>query len=625
MFNANTQLQVSDLTFDGIKNNFKNFIKTKTEFEDYNFEGSTIGYVIDILAYDTYMKSIYTNLAVNETFVDTAQVRSNLVSLAKPFGYVPKSAAASTAKVIVTFSPNDDPTSIVIPAGTLFDAVKDGVKYTFVTNKEYNAVPNFGQYTAIVEIEEGNLIRQTFTYNSSKLVHELANDNIDISSLKIGVRENVENNLIDYYTRADDITNVRDNSKIYFLQENNRGNYEFYFGDNILGLRPEENSEIIAEYVVCSGKAANDIQKFNAVGYTGYNISDLSKRYTTSSVITTEASSFGADKEDIESIRFNSLNNYPIQGRLVTKKDYENYVKIQYNYIESINVWGGEDNVPPLYGKTILCLKPYDGYALTQEKKEEIVTQMKSRNVLSIDPIIVDPTFTFIVPDITVYFDSTKTVSTSDTIYNNVIKSVKDFEASELSNFDKVFRYSSFVRAIDKSDQSIISNKTVIKYEKRFVPIINTTMTYKIKFDTAIYHPYDGYVGGLKSSEFRINTTNEILHIEDNGYGSLDLVYFNGRDNKFIFKKGIGTVDYTNGTIALNALHVTQIQQESDIEIKIQIEIQDYDLEPKKSNILLLSSPTIRILDTYNRQILNSGVVNTDGDISPIYTSNIAY
>lgn len=625
MFSANTQLTVSELSFDKIKDSFKNFVKNKTEFEDYNFEGSTINYLLDILAYDTYMKSIYTNMAVNETYIDTAQVRSNLVSNAKKMGYVPKSAMAARARLAINIIPNDAPSQIVVPKGTVFQAVKDGVRYVFSTFEEY-VIPRSsdGRYSIAINVYEGNFITQEYRYSSNTTGYEILNSNVDTSTLGVGVLDNNNSSVVSYYERVDDITTLDSSSQIYYLQENTDEHFEIYFGDGILGFKPPEDSRILITYITTTGSEANGIRVFSTTGFTGYNFDNPTKKYTASTVTTIENSNGGADKQDVESIRFSAINNFPIQGRLVTRKDFEDFVRINYPNIQSINVWGGEDNNPPIYGKTILCLKPFGAYALTEERKEAMIISMKKRNVLSIDPVIVDPTFTYVVPDIFVTYDSSRTTNSAGAIYNNISTAIRNYELNSLSNFGKTFRYSAFINMIDRADPSILSNKTTIKYEKRFTPILNTTLSYTILFDTPIDHPYDGYIGGLTSNTFKISSSTNVQQLRDDGFGKIQMFFFDASGQRVISNKNVGTVDYEKGIVKLNAISISEIMDGS-IEIKLMIEPLNYELDPTKNNIILLATPLLRIQNNVDRQITQSGIVTVEGNISPIYSSSLSF
>ena len=624
MFTANTELQVSNMDFQSIKNNLIDFIKTKTEFQDYDFEGSTINYLVDLLSYNTYMNSFYTNMAINESFLDTAQLRSNVVSNAKKLGYVPKSASAAVAKVTVSFSPNDNPSEIKIPKKTKFFAKKDGVDFNFVTKQDYIVQKNNNSWKGEISIHEGEYFTQNYDFNENKEFYEILEKGVDISSLTVGIKPNQNSTQIEYWTKADSIIDVDGVSPVFFLQENSSGRYEIYFGNGVIGKSPATGNVIILDYFVTRGKLGNNIASFTPVGYSGENLLDSSKKYTASSVITSQRSTLGVDQEEISSIRFNAPNNYFYQNRLVTKTDYEVFIKKNYPQIESLNVWGGEDHWQPIYGKVILTMKPYDGYALPIDVKNEIVSQIKSRGVMSIEPLIVDPIFIFVKPTIRVNFEQSLTTQTSIEVYEKLRKRIVDFESNQLGEFEKSFRYSYFVKLVDATDSSIVSNEVEIELEKRFAPIFGSAISYTLQFDSPVKRPYVGYLGSLTSTGYRNNKIAELLYLEDNGKGTINSYYYAGgdRNKKVIFEKNVGTINYDTGLVKLNGIHFTGVENdEQEMKVRIVPNLKDYT--QTKNQIILLTSPTVRVYDDASGNLLLSRTVSTEGDISPIISSAI--
>lgn len=622
MFVANTELQVAETNFKDIKENLKRFIAAKTPFADYDFEGSTLNYLLDVLAYNTYMNSFHTNMAINESFLDTAQIRSNVISNAKELGYTPKSALASSATITLIFTPSDAPPQIVIPRGTKFQSTKDGVNYNFVTVREHVVTPLNGVYAKDIQIFEGELLKQTFIYRDTQPFYEILESNVDLNSLIVTVKENEQSTDLSYYTRVHDIISLDSRSEVYYCQENSRERYELYFGDGILGKKLTNGNVINAEYISTRGELANGLTEFKLVGYAGYNINDANKKYM-ATLRLVERSSNGKSKESIESIRFNAPNFYSSQNRLVTAKDYENYVYATFPFVESVNVWGGEENDPPIYGRTILSVKPYDGYALQSLMKESMVNDMKKRSVIGIEPIIIDPIFTFIKPTINVTYDQGKTSKTTDELFNTIQTQIQRFESENLSIFGNSFVYSSFIKMIDNSDRSVIGNDTEIQLEKRIVPIYHSTISYKLMFYTSLRHPYEGYLGTLTSSGFKTNTTNETLYLEDDGFGNIRSIFYQSiTGTKTIYKNNIGKIDYGTGTITLDAMYFTGLEGD-DTEFQVFVIPESRNYTQAKNNILLLSHPFVQIRNNISLQIVKSGIVDVNGNYTPIPSSSI--
>lgn len=622
MFAANSELQVSNMDFKSIKNNLKNFISNKTEFYDYDFEGSTMSYLLDILAYNTYMNSFYTNMAINETYLDTAQIRANVVSNAKKLGYTPTSAKSAVAKIDLLFAPDDSPSQIKIPKGSKFVTSKDGKNYEFITIQDYSFTASGSTYQKTIDIYQGVILTQTYVFSTTQNFYPILAKNVDVSTLVVSVKPNANSTDITYLTAVSSIADIKPTDDVYFIQENSDEQFELYFGNNVLGKALENGNVITIEYVVCDGSEGNNLSSFKNVGYTGYNLLTPTKKYLPTRITTIERSSKGTEKESIESIRFNAPNSYFAQNRLVTVKDFENFIHNNFSFVQSINVWGGEDHWTPLYGKVIISIKPYNGYALTTITKDELVSAMSSKTVLTIEPLIIDPIFTFIKPEIRVTYDASKTIKTYDEIYNDVQLQVQEYEENYLANFGKSFRYSTFVRIIDSTDKSIISNETEIQLEKRFVPIFGSTITYELNFGAEIKHPYDGYLGAISSDGFYVVQTDQMLYLEDDGYGKIRSFYTSNSNQKIIFNENIGTVDYTTGIIKLNSMYFTQLST-GESELKIYVHPQNKDYTQVRNQIVLISNPRLFIIDSKTKQITKSGILDVQGNISPILSTSI--
>jgi hypothetical protein len=622
MFSANTELQVSDLQFSKIKQNLKTFIANKTEFTDYDFEGSTLSYMLDILAYNTYMNSFYTNMAINETYLDTAQIRANVVTNAKKLGYTPKSATAAVARVSVQFQPAGNPPQLKIPKGSIFQSTKDGVNYQFATIQDYSIVNVNNTYEKTIPIYQGNVLKQVYTYSDTTPFYPILERNVDISTLIVSVQPNAQSSDLTFLKPVSSIVDITPDDDVYFIQENSDEQYELYFGNDVLGKALQNGNQINIEYLTTDGAAGNGLASFKAVGYIAQNLLDATQKYTPTKVTVVERSLNGKERESIESIRFNAPNSYFAQNRLVTTKDYENFVYTNFPYVQSVNVWGGEDHWTPLYGKVILSIKPFDGYALPLVTKNEIVAAMRTKNLVTTEPLIIDPIFTFIKPTIRATYDSTKTTKTPDEIYNSIQLSVQQYEMNYLSNFGKSFRYSSFIKLIDNADRSIQGNETDIELEKRFVPIFGSTISYKLQFGAAIKHPYDGYLGGLTSSGFKVVQSDKTMYLEDDGAGKLRQFYIDNTNVKRIFNANVGTVDYGTGEVNLKSMYFTSLEDDEP-EMRLYVTPNSRDYTQTLNQIVLISNPRLFIIDSKNNQITKSGILDVTGNVSPLLSSSV--
>lgn len=617
---ANTSINVTSLDFNSIKQGLKDFIKTKNEFIDYDFDGSTISFLLDILAYNTYQNSFYLNMAANESFLDSAQIRGNAVSIAKHLGYTPRSAKSAVATITVRFEPQDSPDQIVIPKYTKFQATKDGVAYYFVTLQEYAVTNNNGLYTKDIDIYEGYHVQQKFIDDKSSSFFRLTEPMIELNSVTVAVSPTDNSQISNSYTRVTDLTVVTATSRVFFVQENMDGYYEIYFGDGVLGVETVFGNSILIDYISCSGSEPNGIQVFKNTGYVGYNLANPTQKYTPSSIRTQIKAANGQDKESIESIKFNAPKDYARQKRLIIANDYKTYILNKYSYIDSIAVWGGDEHVPPIYGKVLLSIKPNGGYTISETRKDAIVADLSSMNPLTIEPVIIDPIFNFVVPTIAIKYDSSKTTLTVDQLYNKVQDKVAAFEDENLSIFGNDFRYSAFIRALDDADQSIISNDTDVRLEKRISPVLNSFITYKLRFDTSIKNPYSGYLGAVNSTGFKIAQNANTVYIDDDGKGAIRLYYLNELNNKVYINSNAGTVDYTNGIILLNSFKIISIEGD---EIRVIVQTDSKDYFPLRNQILLFSNPNVTIYDAKKQQIVKTGILDVNGNISPLFSNSI--
>lgn len=615
-------LIVSNLDFNSVKDQFKEYMKTQSEFMDYNFEGSTLNVLFDILGYNTYMNNFYLNMVANESFIDTAVLRSSIVSKAKALNYIPRSAKSASMTVRVKIIPNNSPSVIIIPEGRIFSTSYENNTYYFVTDKSYSVSPDEqGVFIQDIELKEGNYLTHTYVYDIDNPVNfYIPNSNVDISSIKVKIKSNSTTTNVTEYSRVDDITTLNPDSTVYYLEEDINGQYRVFFGDNLLGKSLTNQNVVIIEYRTCSGTKPNQINSITINDWLAYDSANNLNRYTPSSISVTIPAIGGLDKESESSIKFNAPRNYTLQNRCVTTNDYIQFIKQNYPDIQSLNVWGGEDNVPPVYGRCFISAKPYDGYTLTLIKKNEIISQIKKRNVLSIEPIFADPTFIFVNPTVNVKYSSIATTLSADGVKNKIVQKIIDYENNDLSIFENSFKYSKFLQLIDSSDTSISSNETSVTFEKRFVPFLNSNVLYTIQFDTRIHRPFDGYTGSVSSSGFTTTLSNETSYIDDDGHGVLRLYYLSN-GNRLYLNSNIGTLDYTSGKFVINGIIITDYSGDS---ISIYIDPENNDYVPVRNQIILISNTKITMFDTVKQEIvLTSTDIETVGN-STVSSENVS-
>lgn len=470
MASANTTLRVADLDFNSIRNNLKTYLNSQSEFTDYNFEGSGLAVLLDILAYNTYYNSFYLNMVASEAFLDTAQVRQNILSQAKLINYVPASAHGSEAMVNIRVTPttteNQTLNYIVLDKYTrLLGADIEGKTYPFVTvnsNTAYKSGNSF--YYANVWVKQGEAITQQFLMgaNNTTAKFEIPSANVDTSTLTISVQESSSNSYTEEYQLSKDITEITSNSRVYFLEENENLNYTLQFGDDVLGYRPKVGNIVIATYIDTQGSEANDVSKFNF-------IDPISGTYTGNVRVSTVYSSrSGIDKEPIEKIKLRAPQFYAAQNRCVTVRDYETILTKDYENIDAVSIWGGEENDPPVYGKVYISIKTKGFYTLTNLEKENIKNGLiKSKNVVTVTPVIVDPDYIFITVRGQVYYNPSMTTKTANELLNIVKQAIYKYANDELNTYKATFKKAKLQNYIQTADASITGTDITIYLQSR--------------------------------------------------------------------------------------------------------------------------------------------------------------
>jgi hypothetical protein len=579
---ANSAITVAGLDFDTIRLNLRNFMAGKPDFSDFDFEDSAIGTLLDLLAYNTYYNAFYANMAANEGFLDTAQIYDNVVSRAKMIGYLPTSARGPTANVRVSFTTPANSTfrTINIAKNTQFRATVNGVSYTFVTPQSYPITANSSnRFNGFIQITEGVPLTHRFLFSAANTAFVLPNANTDTSSITVSVTTS-GNTLT--YTQASDLRTVNSTSRVFFIEPDRNKLYKISFGDNVLGKKPAFNSTVAVSYRVTNGTRANGANNFTAVSTVGGQSS-----FT---LTTVERATGGAEIESIESIRFNAPRLYETQNRAVTREDYKRIILRDNPDLAAVNVWGGEENDPPIFGKVYACVKPKLGTLVSTNRKERIKQSIKPYNVQSIDLEIVDPTYLYVVPTLIVRYDPLLTTLQPSEIAVRVANKVIAYESTNLNRFEGKFRYSRFLDSIDSAEDSIVSSTAKIEAQKKFLPSTTQSNTYRISFNRMIYHPSDGYQTATSSTSFTLNDFTSFL--DDDGNGNVRAYYVSQGTRTYI--KNVGTIDYKTGLITLNAFQPTSVTTD---EIDVRVELDDYNVTPIRNQILLIAGAKITLIN----------------------------
>lgn len=487
MSTSNTSLRVAELDFDSIKRNLKNYLRSQSEFQDFDFEGSGMSVLIDLLAYNTHYMGYYLNMVGNEAFMDTAQLRESMVSIAKLMNYVPNSSRGAETKIniVVTPAPGSEDTTaqaVTLDKYTrLLGADIDGVNYPFVTIYSNTVSKTTGTFNfANVVIRQGEVVTRQFEMDAqnTRRRFKIPSSNVDMSTLTVSVQESRTNTYITVYNQYNDITLVQGNTAAYFIEEDTDTNYVVQFGDNIIGKTPKIGSIINITYLDNVGSVANSINNFSFVDKIG-------GKYSSNVAVRSMSPSYGAaDKETIEQIRFRAPYHYTVQNRAVTKNDYETIITRDFPFVDAVSSWGGEDNDPVVYGKVYLSLKPRTNYVLTTLQKEQIKENLiRNRNVMTIIPEIVDPDYEYVTMNGRITYNPSKTSRTANEILTLVKAAISDYNDAELKRFDSIFRKSKLQNYIENAERSITGSDIQIYLQKRQILNLGTKENLRVKFN----------------------------------------------------------------------------------------------------------------------------------------------
>jgi hypothetical protein len=551
--------QLANLDFNDIKIALREYLRAQSEFTDYDFEGSALSNLIDVLAYNTYYTAFNTNMVVNELFIDSATLRDNVVAIAKQLGYRPKSATSPTSYISFTVNytnPTTD-TQLILQKGTGFVTSYDNVLYQYVVLDDVKAqVSNQIATFVNVPLREGNQLTNTFTVNTSSQSQRfiLDNPNIDTNTIRVKIFP-TGSGFSEPYLVSDNILGVDANSKVFFLNEIEDERYELIFGDGVLGKKLENGALIEVSYIVTSGSASNGVRTFVFSGVLE-NENGATPGGFSVTVNSTVASSGGEEIESTKKIKFNAPKSYGTQDRAVTSQDYAAIVRNIYPATSDVIIFGGEDQVPPQYGKVFIVLKPNDASYLTSLTKNEIVTQLKKYVVASVEPVIVDPSILYVELTSKIYYNGSSTADTPAQIRDKVITSIQSYiSTSDTEKFNGKFRYSKAIGVIDDADKSINSNITTVTMRKDFYPQLNSTFYYEICYQNAFDKDCEGPT--LATTGFRVTEyPNFDVYLEDRD-GKIVLYRLDSlTGEKVVLDKEVGEIDYVNGELKIYDLTI---------------------------------------------------------------------
>jgi hypothetical protein len=487
MAGANSNIQMTDLDFNTIKNNLKTYLQSQDTLKDYNYEGSALSVLLDVLAYNTQYNAYYLNMVANEMFLDTALQRSSVVSQAKLMNYTPQSAIAPTATINLTMNAVSDPT-LTLPKFTPFmsEAI-DGINYTFVTTDSYTSTVNLStnkaEFTNVV-LKQGIPASLSYTVNSTnnpKYVFSLPAENIDTTTLQVLVQSSSSNTSVEIYTAAENYLTLNGNSLVYFLQENVSGSYDVSFGDGILGKKLTDGNIVLLSYITTFGSdsyGANNFVLMNSIG-----------GYSNATIFPITSTTKGSLRESIDSIKYQAPKSYSAQKRAVTKEDYITVIQqnnLGYNF-DAVNVWGGQENDPPVYGQVFVAIKPSGAYVLSATQKERLIADViRPVSIMTVEPTIVDPDYTYIQLTANVFYDPRKTNLTASQIKDAVKTRISNLATTSLNTFNSTFSATDFSQAIANVSTSIITNEISLQLQKKFTPNLTTPSTYNLYYGASL-------------------------------------------------------------------------------------------------------------------------------------------
>jgi hypothetical protein len=587
-----TNLNVTELDFADIKQNLKNFLKQQSEFSDYDFDGSGLNVLLDVLAYNTHYNALNAHYSLNESFLDSAQIRGNVVTRAKLLGYTPRSVLSPRGKVNIVVDISGEigtiPTVLELTRGTKLNTVVSGEEFQYVVLETQQATLVGTTYTfSDVVIAEGSVRELKYRVDNDieNQKFQLTDYNADSSTLRVRVQSNEESSSFDIYTPFESLRGVDSTSKVYYLQENPSGFFEVYFGDGITGFKPANNNIITLDYVITEGIESN--------GANNFDMLDDINGYSSITVTLASAASGGAEEETMESIRFNAPLTFISQNRAVTADDYAAIIKKEFSNIDSISTWGGEDNDPPDYGKVYIAIKPLLAETLTTAEKTDITGAiLKGKNVVSIVPEIVNTNFTYLEIDAAFKYNPNLTDRSSVELQSVVRDTITDYNFNNLNKFDGVFRHSQLTKAIDNSDPSILNTIVRPRMFQNITPSNNSDNNFDLSFVAPFFQSGQSTAFILKSSSFKINNVDHFFgDVPISGSTQRKVIVYKvvGLSNVTVVNDA-GIINVEKGTVTLN-----NFRPDTTAAIKITVLPNSLDLAPKRAELISIDNNSVTI------------------------------
>jgi hypothetical protein len=590
---ANTSINLVDLDFASLKGSFKNYLRDQNQFKDYDFEGSNINILLDLLSYNSYKNAFYLNMLLSESFLDSAQLRNSILSHAKELNYLPRSARSSKAKVRIEFEATGESAPYIIQKGSPLTTLVKNESYTFTIPETITVSSANTTYSFETDIFEGTYIQDTYTYRQGieNQRFKLTNRNIDTESLTVSVFED-GNEVSDAYKLSTSLLDLDETSKVFFLQPTETGYFEVLFGDNNLGRRPKINSTIVMEYRTSSGELPNGAREFS-VDFDPTGSDELN---FTPEVNTLENSRDGAEEESIESIRYMAPRHFQTQERAITASDYSIALKGQFPEINAVHAYGGEDLSPPQFGKVFIAVDITNVDGFPESKKIEYRNFIDRRSPFGIRPVFIDPEFSYLSVRSKVRYDVNVTSASRETLKSIIKNAIVDFNEEYLNDFNVILRNSKLETEIDDSDASIISSVTRTRIYKKINPRLGLSENFRINFGVPIIDTIPEKedlhratdVHALVSSLFIFNSEQVLL--EDDGTGNVRIMKTDGFINEKI--KNVGKIDYNTGQIEIDGLVVDSFQGSS---IKLYVTPVDPDVVASQNSILTIEDDEIII------------------------------
>lgn len=590
-----TDLIIDGVSFPEIRENLKTFLTAQSQFKDYNFDASGLSVLLDVLAYNTYYNSFYLNMTATEAFLSTAQRRNSVIQLARSLNYTPRSVSSSKLKATLTVTPVGSPSSVIVPKYTRFEVETERGKFFFMTDAAHTFTPNVdGDYILEdITLIEGKQITEKYVKNSMDVSQRFILNNVDIdtSTLVVRVLNSVTDSTVRVFNKSENIVEIDSNSLVYFLEEVEDGKYEIFFGDGITGVDLTDGNIVYIEYLISRGQLANEIQSVILAS----SVNDI---ITIEATVTTPSYG-GDDRESIERVRFNAPKSFAAQNRAITSEDFTSLMLKQQN-VDSVIVWGGEDNDPPYYGKVFIAIKPKFGDVLTATEKTYLIENViKPKKTLTVSVDIVDPEYIYIILDVITKYNSAQNVLNTTNLSSIIRNVITNYTNTDLNGFSRYFRYSKLSRLIDTSERSILSSVIKLRMRKETQIQLNTSATYVINFSNPIdditsgrpsTHPYS--LGNrVTSNEFTYNGLTQ-CYLEENAgimriYRKVGISYVGVVAN-------IGTLDYTSGKITLNSFAPESFTDGGNT-LKLTAYPKDFDILPLRTQIITIQDEDVEV------------------------------